>query len=261
MGSDTSQHRASGARSGFLLLSIAMVVLAACGGAAPSTSEPPASAGASTLDTVTLSIAATGGTFDAQAPHLIDAISRLSSGRLQIEHADRWDITGSDQEAEQKIMQAVTAGNLDVGLVGARSLSALGVTDFEALIAPMLIDSYELQRAVLDSDIPARMLPSLEELGVTGLAVIGNALRFPSGVDAPFLGPDTYAGTTFHVFSSEVATATIAALGATATDGGGAPAAAASPAGEAFRRKKRIGVILGSGRGRCGSLPPRFRQH
>jgi TRAP-type C4-dicarboxylate transport system substrate-binding protein len=218
MGSDKSQHRTSRARWGPLLLSMAMVGLAACGGAASSASEPSRSAGASTLDTIRLSIAATGGTFDVQAPHLIDSISRLSSGRLRIEHADGWDITGSDQEAEQKIIQAVAAGNLDLGLVGTRSLSALGVTDFEALIAPMLIDNYVLQRAVLDSDIPARMLPSLDELGVTGLAVIGNALRFPSGVDAPFVGPDTYAGTTFHVFSSQVGTATIAALGATATD-------------------------------------------
>jgi TRAP-type C4-dicarboxylate transport system substrate-binding protein len=160
----------------------------------------------------------TGGTFDAQAPYLIDAISRLSSGRLRIEHADGWDITGSDKEAEQKIIEAVAAGDLDLGLVGTRSLSALEVTDFEALIAPMLIDSYELERVVLDSDIPARMLPSLKGLGVTGLAVIGSALRYPSGVDAPFLGPDTYAGTTVHVFSSQVGTATIAALGATASD-------------------------------------------
>jgi TRAP-type C4-dicarboxylate transport system substrate-binding protein len=168
-------------------------------------------------DDVTLRIGVTGGTFDAQAPYLSDAVSRLSSGRLRIEHDDGWG-TGSDQEAEQKIVRAVAAGDLDLGLVGVRSLSALGVTDFEALIAPMLIDSYELERIVLDSEIPARMLPSLDELGVTGLAIIGSALRFPSGIDAPFLGPDTYAGTTFHVFSSQVGTATIAALGGTATD-------------------------------------------
>lgn len=160
----------------------------------------------------------TGGTFDAQAPYLIDSISRLSSGRLRIEQPDEWDITGTDKEAEQKILLAVAAGDLDLGLVGTRSLSALEVTDFEALIGPMLIDSYALERVVLESDIPDRMLPSLNGLGVTGLAVIGSALRYPSGVDAPFLGPDTYAGTTFHVFSSPIGSATIAALGATASD-------------------------------------------
>lgn len=165
-----SQHGAGRTRWGSLLLLIAMVVLAPCGGASPPASKPSRSSGGSTLDAVTLTIGVTGGTFDAQTPYLFDSVSRLSSGRLRVEHDDGWG-TGSDQDAERKIVQAVASGDLDLGLVGTRSLSALGVTDFEALIAPMLIDSYALERIVFDSDIPSRMLPSLNELGVTGLAV------------------------------------------------------------------------------------------
>lgn len=194
-----------------------LIALAACSGTDASTaSNAPSREGSA--EAVTLRMGVTGGTFDAQAPHLIDSVARLSSGRMRILHADEWDITGADKEAEQKIVEAVAAGELDLGLVGTRSLSAMGITQFEALIAPMLIDSYPLERAVLDSAIPTRMLPALDELGVTGLAVIGGGMRYPSGVDAPFLGPETYSGTTFHVFNSQIGTATIAALGATPTD-------------------------------------------
>lgn len=206
------------------VLTMALIALAACGGADASTatSAPDTSATSAptttATDPVTLRMGVTGGTFDAQAPELIDAVDRLSSSRLQIMHADEWDITGTDKEAEQKIIRAVASGDLDLGLVGTRALSDMGITDFEALIAPMLIDSYPLERAVLDSDIPSRMLPAVDQLGVTGLAVIGGGLRYPAGVDAPYLGPETYQGANFHVFSSQVGLATVAALGATPTN-------------------------------------------
>jgi TRAP-type C4-dicarboxylate transport system substrate-binding protein len=213
---------------GIVMLGAALIgatlVVTACGAAAPSNSAPSSEARASATvagssrAVVTLRIGVTGGTFDAQAPHLIDTVAALSSGGLRIEPAPGWDITGTHREAEQEIIKAVAAGDLDLGLVGTRSLSAMGVTAFDALIAPMLIDTYPLERAVLDTDIPAKMLTTLDELGVKGLAVIGGALRFPSGVDAPFLGPQTYSGRTFHVFNSAIGTATIDALGATATD-------------------------------------------
>jgi hypothetical protein len=182
------------------------VALGACGGAdtTNSTTLPASTSTTAAREVVTLKLGVTGGTFDAQAPHLIETINRISSGQLSIEHADEWDITGTDPDAERKIIEAVAAGDLDLGLVGTRVLTEMGVADFNALIAPMLIDSYSLERAVLDSGIPAQMLPALVELGVTGLAVIGGGLRFPSGVEAPFLGPDTYADRVFHVFNSDI---------------------------------------------------------
>lgn len=202
-----------------ILLGVAMV-MTACGGVAGSstTGTLPDSEPGTSEEVVTLRMGVTGGTFDAQGPHFIEATAELSSGMLLIEHADEWDITGTDKDAEQQIIEAVARGDLDLGLVGTRALPAMGVTAFDALITPMLIDSYPLERAVIDSDIPAQMLPMLDTLGVTGLAVIGGGLRFPSGVDSPFLGPETYAGRVFHVFNSGVGSATVSAFGATATD-------------------------------------------
>jgi TRAP-type C4-dicarboxylate transport system substrate-binding protein len=212
-------------RAAVIIASLGITLLAACGGSSNAADEVTQSIDANSpsatqtsIAGVSLTMGVTGGTFDAQAPYLIDAVTRLSSGQLRIVQPDEWDLTGTHQDMEREIIEAVAAGDLDLGLVGTRSLTALGVVDFDALIAPMLIDSYRLERAVLDSDIPTRMLTSLDQLGVHGLAVIGGGLRFPAGVEGPFLGPDTYSETTFHVYSNETGAASIAALGATPTD-------------------------------------------
>ena len=70
----------------------------------------------------------------------------------------------------------------------------LGVTGFQALKAPMLIDSYPLQQAVIASDIPGEMLAGLDELGVSGIAVLADGLRKPIAVKHPVLGLGDCAG-------------------------------------------------------------------
>ena len=127
-------------------------------------------------------------------------------------------MTATLQDVEIATVEAVASGALDLGWIGARAFTAMGVTDFDALTTPMLIDSYPLQSAILESDIPARMLPGVEEPGIHGLAVMGGGLRVPSGVNEPFLGVDTYSDTTFHAFRSDIGVATITALGAIHTD-------------------------------------------
>jgi TRAP-type C4-dicarboxylate transport system substrate-binding protein len=202
---------------------IGLVVLAGCGGgnssaALESSEGATPTAGGSVEEPLRLTLGVTGGTFYATEPYLIDAIGRASSGLLTVIEPDKWDITATDHDVEMKIIQAVADGNLDLGLVGTRALTSMGVNDFDALIAPMLIDSYALEQAVLDSDMPAEMLNGLDPLGVKGLALIGGDLRYPSGVDTPFLGPATFAGKTFHVFASELGIESIKALGADETD-------------------------------------------
>ena len=112
----------------------------------------------------------------------------------------------------------MASGELDLGFVGTRAISELGAPSFDALTAPMLVDSYPLQQAIMDSDIPDRLLVSLDDIGVTGLDVAAGPLRRPLGVSGPFLNPGDFAGTTFHTFRSASNAATVAALGATHTD-------------------------------------------
>jgi TRAP-type C4-dicarboxylate transport system substrate-binding protein len=78
----------------------------------------------------------------------------------------------------------------------------------------MLIDSYELEQAVIDSDIPARMSASLATLHVTGLGVLADGLRKPIAVEKPLLGPKDWSGITFGAYRSNVASQAITALGA-----------------------------------------------
>jgi hypothetical protein len=53
----------------------------------------------------------------------------------------------------------------------------------------MLIDSYALEDAVIDSGITERMMPALDDLGVVALGVLPDGLRRPIGVTGPILGP------------------------------------------------------------------------
>jgi TRAP-type C4-dicarboxylate transport system substrate-binding protein len=91
----------------------------------------------------------------------------------------------------------------------------MGVTSFQALQAPMLIDSYALEQAVLTAGIPGQMMPGLAEVGVRGLAVVADGLRRPIAVKQPLVGVGDWRGITFGTNRSEVQVQAIRALGAT----------------------------------------------
>jgi len=109
----------------------------------------------------------------------------------------------------------VAAGRADLGWAGARVFDTMGVTSFQALQAPMLIDSYALEQAVIATDIPGRMLPGLNEVGVRGLAVLADGLRKPIAVKHPLLGVGDWRGITFGTLKSGGQVEAIRSLGAT----------------------------------------------
>jgi TRAP-type transport system periplasmic protein len=94
-----------------------------------------------------------------------------------------------------------------------RVIDTFGVKSFQGLQAPLLIDSYPLQRAVLRSDMPARMLAGLDRIGLVGLSLVANKLRHPFGTK-PLAGRSDYKGKRIRVFASNVQTLTMRALGA-----------------------------------------------
>lgn len=121
-------------------------------------------------------------------------------------------------DADQQVVEAVAAGEMDLAWVPTRVLDTFGVTTFQALHAPMLVDSVDLQVAIIDSEIAAEMLAGLDELGVTGLALLAGGLRSPFAVEAPLLGPDDYEGITFQSYRSDIQFEAVTALGADPTD-------------------------------------------
>ena len=195
----------------FLLTTLALVIAGCTGPANPDkaggTEEPVVlrmANGYSNLD------------YEPAVAYFVERVAELSEGNLRIEVANEW--AGDAVDFEQQIIGDVASGNVDLGWVGTRVFDTMDVLSFQALTAPMLIDNYPLQEAVIESDIPAQMLEGLDTIGVAGLAVLADGLRKPISVDAPLLGPDDWNGITFQSFRSQGQAQAIKALGAQPTD-------------------------------------------
>jgi TRAP-type C4-dicarboxylate transport system substrate-binding protein len=150
------------------------------------------------------------------APVIEQFVSRVkerSGGDLRVQVASTWGDYADD--AEQQVVRAVAAGKVDLGWSGARVFDTMGVTSFQALQAPMLIDSYPLEQAVVASDIPGQMLQGLTKVGVRGLGVLADGLRKPVAVKHPLLGVEDWRGITFGTLKSAGQAQAIRSLGGT----------------------------------------------
>lgn len=143
-----------------------------------------------------------------------DEVVRLSNGRLRL--AFREGSPDAQHNNELAIIREVQAGRADLGWVGSRAWTAVGVTSFDALSAPLLIDSYALEEKVLDSAIPGKMLTSLSSLGLVGIGVLPGSIERPLGVAKALVAPNDFRGLKIGIAQSLVARETLRALGATA---------------------------------------------
>jgi TRAP-type C4-dicarboxylate transport system substrate-binding protein len=164
---------------------------------------------------VTLRMATVNGglEFTPQIKYLLDRVAQLSEGNVQIEVV--YEVGDFAPDAEQKVVSGVADGEFDLGYVGTQGFEALGAENFVALTAPMLIDSYALEDAVIESGVTDQMLHGLEDIGVTGLGILAGALRKPVTVREPLLAPADWQGITFGTFNSEGQAEAVRALDAT----------------------------------------------
>lgn len=213
-----------------VVLSAVLAVLAITGCSTADTSTAAAEdASAPATPPTSLTIAFVGRLADEQIAHFQTEVSRRSGGALAV--AVDPNLTASSLTMEQRIIEAVSAGELDLGVVGVRAFRELGIHDLDALIAPMAIDSMAAQQAVLESDLPHRMLVGLESHDLVGLAVIAGPLRRPVA-DRPLTRLEDFADLPFHTFHGEVNAMTVEALGATHVDAPAEDRNAAIEAGE-----------------------------
>lgn len=140
-------------------------------------------------------------------------VAMLSDGAVRINVINQWGNYAPDAEAQ--VVRAVRSGGSDLGWAGSRVFDSMGVSSFEALSAPMLIDSYPLENTVLQSSMPGQMLEDLKGVGVTGLGILGSGIRLPIGVRRPLLTPADWRGISFGTSRSNVQEQAIRALGAT----------------------------------------------
>ena len=149
-------------------------------------------------------------------------VRRLSAGTMRIDIRSRWRF--GQVKFETGLIGDIRAGKADLGVVGSRVWDSVGVNSFQALGAPLLIDSYALQDRVLRSPMIGQMLQGLRPLGLAGIGVLPGPLRKPLGITRPLLKPADYARLRIGVPQSRVEDATMRALGATPA---GFPAGAA----------------------------------
>src|SRR3954452_12937887 len=108
------------------------------------------------------------------------AVARLSNNTVRIEFKNNWRQGSASYETE--VIGDVKGGKADLGWAGARAVDSVGVTTFDALHAPLLIDSYALEQRVLQSPLVGDMLDGLKPLGVIGIGVLPGPLKKPLGV-------------------------------------------------------------------------------
>ena len=148
------------------------------------------------------------------AEYFAAQVKKISGGKLRIHVV--LDAAGDDvPDTEARIVRMVRDGRLDLGWIGARVWDELGVTSFQALQAPFLIDSYPLLERVTTGPLAREMLAGLKRDDVVGLALVPELLRHPVGLKRPFLSPSDFAGARIADFPSRASDSLLRALGAT----------------------------------------------
>ena len=137
---------------------------------------------------------------------------RATDGTVTIEFEDA--AHQGEAAYESAIIDDVAAGTYDLGWAAPRPWHATGVTTFDALMAPFLIDSYALQRAVLESELEQEMLAGLDGTGLVGLGILPGPLRRVATAEGGFRAADDLRGKLVGIQESEIAAMTFEALGA-----------------------------------------------
>jgi TRAP-type transport system periplasmic protein len=125
---------------------------------------------------------------------------------------------GKGHDVEEQLVNRVADGRGQLGWVGTRVFDTVGVLGLRALTAPMLIDSYPLEKAVIESGIAAKGLAELDELGVRGLAIMPGELRKPLSSVEPVRSRADWAGKKAVAFHSRLNAQTLTSLGAVPLD-------------------------------------------
>ncbi|MBA2382047.1 MAG: hypothetical protein H0V73_08050 [Chloroflexi bacterium] len=141
-----------------------------------------------------------------------DAVKAASGGTLTIKFVDQ--VRRDHPTYESEIIDDVVAGTYDLAWVAPRPWHSKGVRSFDALIAPFLIDSYDLEGAVLQSGMQDEMLAGLATTGVVGLGILPGPLRRVAMADGGLRVPGDLRGKKLAIGDSEIARMTFEALGA-----------------------------------------------
>ena len=147
----------------------------------------------------------------------VNAVERLTDGSLDIDVKTDW--RRGEADYESGIIQDVIDGKADLGVAGVRAFDTepIGVTAFQGFLAPLLISTYDLQDRVLGGAAADATLAALKPLGLAGIGFDPGPLRRPLGITRHLTSVADFEGASFGAREGGVTTATLEALGGTAT--------------------------------------------
>jgi TRAP-type C4-dicarboxylate transport system substrate-binding protein len=147
-------------------------------------------------------------------------VAQLSHGNLQI--AMHSDLYGGAADNEQKVARDVEHNRLQLAWDPTRVWDKLGITSYQGLQAPFLINSLPLFSRVLRSPVTGEVASGPRKQGVLSLGLTAVNLRRPLGAKKPFLSLADFNGAKMNVIASKLSEQAMKAVGATPVEAGGA---------------------------------------
>lgn len=197
-------------RAPIVLVMTMTFAIAACAGSAPAPQVDRVGS-----ETVTLDFATIDGPDFNNLPGSPEAsgsnLKEVSGGRLEADVTYGYAEGGA--EAETRIVEAIKAGELDGGWPSARAFASAGITGLKAVEAPLLLSSYDAEKAFVSGPGADLALAALEDSGIVGLELSVGQLRRPITAGQPLLAPSDWKDVRFRSFNSPVQTDTIEQLG------------------------------------------------
>jgi len=141
-----------------------------------------------------------------------EQVAALSGGSMSFEWDNGWHKESMTGEIDA--ITAVREGTADFAVVPARAWHNAGVTSFDALIAPMALDSYAFQDAVLRDPIVDQMLAGTDSIGLTGIGILPGPLRRPGGISRELRTPGDLQGARIAMSPGGVPERSLRELGA-----------------------------------------------
>ncbi len=165
-----------------------------------------------------------------------EQVDELSVGAIVVEPV--WRAAGDPvpDDWDQVVAARVIDGSLDLGFVPAAAWDAVGVTSLRALNAPFLVDSEELVTAIVSDDVADSLMAGFDDVGVTGLALVPEGLRYVFSYSDALTTPEDFDGVTIRSPRSDTVYSLFVALGASADD----------PQGSEFDEQAADGVLAGA---------------
>jgi tripartite ATP-independent transporter DctP family solute receptor len=196
-----------------VLLSVLVLVLAACGRPAANVSK--GDNGEDDQEVFTIRIAHL--VPEEQSTHIAavtfkEKLEKESNGRLKVEIYPNGSLFGSDREA----IEAVQLGNVEMTIPAVAPLASFN-KKFMVFDLPFIFDDNEAAYKALDGELGQGLLKDLEKNSLKGLVFAENGFRNMSNHKGPITSPADLKGMKFRTLENPVHTDTFKAFGANAS--------------------------------------------